>query len=101
MQRQGAADSNSRGIAASIPAQEQSITPQILQTDVLSHIRFPCSEKRFRALASAVSRSASPKDAATAKPGSTYLSYQEWRNRQLQWFFVLEVSRYWRVLLWL
>src|SRR5258708_1171604 len=73
--------------------------PQILQTDTLSHIRFPCSEKRFRALASAVSWSASPKDAATFKPDSTYLSSERWRNRQFQCFFcwkclVIAMSRY-------
>ena len=74
------------------PSQEQSIAPESL-TDVLSNIRFPYSEKRFRALASPVSWSASPRDVATAKPGSTYLSNEGWWNRQFRCFF-LEVFCY-------
>ena len=53
-------------------------------------MRFPTSDfpVRKKDSASAVPWSASPKDAATLKPDSTYLSSERWRNRQFQCFFV-------------
>src|SRR6266478_8359245 len=54
-------------------------------------MRFPTSDfpVRKKDSASAVPWSASPKDAATLTPDSTYyLSSERWRNRRFQCFFV-------------
>src|SRR6266478_1637051 len=96
MQKQAGGRLNSCGIAGSIPAKEQSSTPKSFR-----QMRFPTSDfpVRKKDSASAVPWSASPKDAATRKPDSTYLSSERWRNRQFQCFFcwkclVIAMSRY-------